>query len=169
MSFVDQEVHLVRWTKKVRVLLICLMASLLMLCIIFCCVIREQASRFYNFFTLIMFAIVALCLVVISSLLIYIITKHFKNDLQKETRQLIISQIFFVLTFLIRLILIFLVQFKHWADYVRDFNKDRWEPSYSYLLPLQFIFYNLIPIGVLLYLHFLNFGGTNDNQQVPLV
>ena len=75
-----------------------------------------------------LFATTAISLVIILSLLIVTISKHFKEDLQKETMQLLVSQIFFVLTFLIRLALILCVKNHKWADFSRDFNSKAWLP-----------------------------------------
>ena len=78
------------------------------------------------------------------------------------------SQSTFVFAFVLRLILIFLVNTDFWPDYNRDFNVDDWLLWKSFMFPLQFLIYNIIPIGILLYLHAQNFGSNNEHQQAPL-
>ena len=54
-------------------------------------------------------------------LLIHIIRKAFTDELNQEMRQLVISEITFVSTFLIRVLLIILVNANRWIDFTKDY------------------------------------------------
>ena len=89
-------------------------------------------------------------------MLIYIISKHFKKDLNLERKQLVICQSIFVSGFVVRVILIFCVNQDKWTDFVRDYP-DPNKVKVPLCLPLQFIFYNFLPYMTLIYLHWRNF------------
>ena len=78
-------------------------------------------NNYYNYSTAALFCCTGISCLVMLSLLICIIRKAFTNELNQEMRQLIISEITFVSTFLMRVILICYVQFHHWVDFTRDY------------------------------------------------
>ena len=97
---------------------------------------KSYAPTPYNVTTDTLFAIADILLVIMLILLITIIQKHFRKDLQKETMQLIVSQSTFVFSFVLRLVLIFLVNANKWPDFNSDFNSVDWSLFYSFALPL---------------------------------
>ena len=111
-------------------------------------------NSLYNFINMTLFAITGFSATLLLSMLIYIISKHFKKDLNLERRQLVICQSIFVSGFVVRVILIFCVYQGLWTDFVRDYPNEMKVPL---CLPLQFIFYNFLPYMTLIYLHWRNF------------
>ena len=87
-------------------------------------------------------------------MLFIIITKNFKNNLNREKRQLLICQTIFVFSFILRVALIVAVSHFRWVDFTEDYPCDM---ANTIFLPMQFLIYNILPYTTLMYLHWWNF------------
>ena len=72
-----------------------------------------------------------------------------------------ISQSIFVFTFILRVVLIILVQFGHWINFARDYPglpdglmQNRFE---TVMFSLQFLIYNIVPYLTLAFMHYENY------------
>ena len=80
-----------------------------------------EMSKYYNVSNATLFCCTGTACLVMVILLVHIIRKAFTDELNQEMRQLVISEITFVSTFLIRVLLIILVNDHHWIDFTRDY------------------------------------------------
>ena len=76
-------------------------------------------------------------------------------------KQLVISEVIFVVTFLLRVALIFCVQKGDWIDFSRDYPDDMKAGFKTAMLPAQFLVYNFVPYITLMYMHYKNFTPIN--------
>ena len=72
-----------------------------------------------------------------------------------------ISQSIFVFTFILRVVLIILVQFGFWINFTEDYPKlpdglmqNRFE---TVMFSLQFLIYNIVPYLTLAFMHYENY------------
>ena len=118
----------------------------------------EQMSPYYNYSTLTFFCLTCIACNVVMILLILTIRRVFTDELNQEMRQLVISEITFVGTFLLRVILIFVVQQNKWIDFTRDYPDHMMGYFVTIMFPTQFIVYNFLPYITLMYMHIKNFS-----------
>jgi len=90
-------------------------------------------------------------------LLITIIRKTFTDELNQEMKHLVISEVIFVTTFLVRVALIFCVLTHNWIDFSRDYPGNMNSSFQTVMFPLQFLLYNFVPYITLMYMHYKNF------------
>ena len=86
--------------------------------------IPDQMPRSYNLALAVFFSAVGAACLTMLVFLIIIIRKTFTNELNQEMKQLVISEVIFVVTFLLRVALIFCVQKGDWIDFSRDYPHD---------------------------------------------
>ena len=108
----------------------------------------------YGIITLTLFGITGILCSIILIMLFVIITKNFKNNLNKEKQQLLICQSIFVFSFMVRVCLIAVVQSTNWVDFTQDYPCQM---NHTIYLPLQFLVYNFLPYITLMYMHWWNF------------
>ena len=72
-------------------------------------------------------------------------------------KQLVISEVTFVMTFLLRVFLLICILSNTWVDFSRDYPSDMGGTFYTIMFPLQFLFYNFVPYITLMYMHYKNF------------
>ena len=116
----------------------------------------------YNIVTSTLFALTGLACTLLLIKLFRIIKEYYAQDLSNELKQLLICQTCFVMGFLIRDILIYIVMSGNWVDFTRDYPVDM---DRTRMLPLQFIIYNFVPYMILIYFHWSNFrsGSVHNN------
>jgi len=83
-----------------------------------------ETKMAYNLVTLGLFAMVAFFLVVALGQLIFIVRKNFHEELCCEQNHVIICQSIFVVSFLVRVVLIGMIQADKWVDFTRDYPLD---------------------------------------------
>ena len=121
-----------------------------------------QQKIVYNYVTLGFFAITGmLCIVILCMLFIIIGKNFFEENLNREKRQLLICQSIFVFSFLLRVILILIVENKEWVDFTSDYPCAM---NHTLFLPLQFFVYNFMPYITLMYLHWWNFRQQSSDR-----
>ena len=86
--------------------------------------IPAKTSNIYNFVTASFFCFTGLACLTVLIFLIKTIREAFTNELNQEMKQLIISEMTFVLTFLVRVVLIICVFKNQWIDFSRDYPKN---------------------------------------------
>ena len=122
-------------------------------------------SKYYNVSNATLFCCTGTACLVMVILLVHIIRKAFTDELNQEMRQLVISEITFVSTFLIRAILIVLVSTHHWIDFPRDYPDKMGGYVRIFMFPMQFLIYNFLPYLTLMYMHYKNFHKQPDRQS----
>jgi len=72
-----------------------------------------------------------------------------------------ISQSIFVFTFILRVVLIYLVSAEKWVNFTRDYSKLPEGPMQNrfktVMFSLQFLIYNIVPYFTLAFMHYENF------------
>ena len=89
--------------------------------------------------------------------LVHIIRRTFTDELNREMMQLLVSQIIFVFTFIMRVGLIFAVMIGTWTDFTRDYPDKMNSKVLTAMFPLQFLIYNIVPYCTLMLLHYRNY------------
>lgn len=117
----------------------------------------SSSNAVYSYTTMTFFLGAGVACLVMLSLLIHIIQKSFTDELNKETRQLLLSQSIFVLTFLLRCCLIVLVIENLWIDFSRDYPDGMTKKGSTAMFPLQFFIYNIVPYNTLAFMHYQNY------------
>mmetsp|Transcript_47434 Transcript_47434/g.62760 ORF Transcript_47434/g.62760 Transcript_47434/m.62760 type:complete len:117 (-) Transcript_47434:733-1083(-) len=115
-------------------------------------------SKYYNYSTATLFCCTGASCLTMLIFLISIIRRTFTDELNSEMKQLVITEITFVVTFLLRVILILFVQVGHWVDFTRDYPHDMTPGFETIMFPTQFIIYNFVPYTTLMYMHYKNFN-----------
>jgi len=115
----------------------------------------------YEIVTLSFFAFVGLIMLIALTMLIKVIKANFGDIFRREMRSLIVCQMIFVTTFLIRVCLISLVISNKWIKFGRDYGCIA-NAFFFAVFVLEFIPYNILPIGVISYLHWKNFRQEYD-------
>lgn len=117
------------------------------------------SSVVYDAVTDTFFAFTGIACVVVLAFLITMIRAMFTDELNQEMKRLIVSQSTFVATFVIRVILIYLVLFGYWVDFTRDYPEAMASLGLfrTAMFPLQFIIYNIVPYVTITYIHHSNF------------
>ena len=121
----------------------------------------------YFFITVssIFFAIVTILLICQLLRLFQTARKGFGGEFQQELNQLKWHLATFVITFTLRAIALWMGFFKHWPVFPKSFPKGKMDAFSSTVFVVQFVFWNLIPIGYLTLIHFTNFR--IDNNSAP--
>mmetsp|Transcript_47437 Transcript_47437/g.62764 ORF Transcript_47437/g.62764 Transcript_47437/m.62764 type:complete len:294 (+) Transcript_47437:1-882(+) len=91
-----------------------------------------------------------------------IIFKHFKGDLDREYRLLVICQSIFALSFIVRSILIILVANCDWVDFPRDYPDPKGDTALWVMFVFQFLIYNFVPYMTIVGLHWFNLTRSQD-------
>lgn len=89
--------------------------------------------------------------------LVHVIKRTFTDELNREMIQLIVSQIIFVFTFILRCGLFVLLIVGHWVNFTEDYPNEMPGPFLTAMFPLQFFIYNIIPYCTLMLLHYRNY------------
>ena len=127
--------------------------------------ITTEMNHYYNNSNATLFCCTGIACLVMLILLIHIIRKAFTDELNQEMRQLVISEITFVSTFLIRVILIILVNNHYWIDFARDYPGCMGGYFRIVMFPLQFLIYNFLHYLTLMYMHYENFHKRTERQS----
>ena len=84
-----------------------------------------------------------------------VILKHFKGDLDREYGIVVRCQSVLATSYIIRCILIVLVNENVWIDFNRDYP-TRGTPFTWAMLPFEFIIYNVVPYMTIMFAHWYN-------------
>ena len=125
--------------------------------------IPDQMPRSYNLALAVFFCAVGAACLTMLVFLIIIIRKTFTNELNQEMKQLVISEVIFVVTFLLRVALILCVQMELWIDFSRDYPHEMKVGFKTAMFPTQFLVYNFVPYITLMYMHYKNFTPIDIN------
>ena len=113
-----------------------------------------------------LFVLASLTHMIIMVMLSHIIMRKFKNDLINERNRLLVCQLIFCASFFLRAILIGTVLSNIWYEFTYDYECNMTNRFKTAMLPLQFIFYNVIPYMTLMYLHQQSFKPHKDTISV---
>ena len=122
---------------------------------------EEPIEHQYETVTLSFFAFTGLIMLIALTMLIKVIKTNFGDIFRREMRSLIVCQLIFVTAFLVRVCFISLVTANKWIKFGRDYGCVP-NPFFFAVFVLEFIPYNILPIGVISYLHWKNFRQESD-------
>ena len=122
-------------------------------------------SKAYQYTTLSFFLTTGLACLIMLTLLIHTIRRTFTDELNREMKQLIVSQSIFVAIFILRGGFIIILAFNLWIDFTRDYPSKMTNGFLTAMFPLQFIYYNFIPYLTLMLLHRKNYKKSSQDEH----
>ena len=122
---------------------------------------KEENCRYQYWFSITstsLFALICLLLVISLFKFLYTANKYFDDALNRETLSIRITLIIFVASLGLRSATFMLVYYDHWPNFFdRHADKDDLKFKSELIFVLQYLIFDILPIGALAFLHHRSF------------